>query len=316
MVLPLGLGLACLLAAQFQIPPPGGTPPPQAPAAAEKPPEKPPEKPVLQNTGKPMVVAYHCMEEDLTWAGLSCSEEEPCRFFLELAALEATGSKIFLAGNIHSASSTLYSVLLASEDAGKTWTEPFERVRGAGLDHIQFVDFENGWIGGQVLQPLPQDPFLLITSDGGKSWRRRPIFGEPHPGSILQFSFSSKSNGSLVVDRGESGDSGRYELYESPNGGETWMVREMTDRLPKVRGVTPNADWRVRPDAATKAFRIERRAGERWTVVASFSVPIGSCATPERPAATPPPEPALPQTEEAPAAPEAKGPPSLRRPRR
>lgn len=313
LVLPLGLGLACLLVAQLRLPPPGGNPQVEAP----KPEEKPAEKLALQNTGKPMVVEYHCTEEDLGWAGLACTENDPCRFFLEISSIEAIGTKIFLAGNIHSPTSTLYSILLASEDAGKTWTEPFERIRGAGLDHIQFVDFENGWISGQVLQPLPQDPFLLISSDGGKTWRRRPVFGESRNGSILQFWFSSRSNGSLIVDRSDSGDSGRYELFESPNGGETWMVRQVTDRLPKLRGVTAsNPDWRIRADAATKAFRIERRAGERWTSLASFLVLIGTCTTPERPAVAPPPEPALPQTEEAPApVPEVKAPPSLRRPR-
>ena len=316
MVLPLGIGAVCLLAAQLRLPPPGS--PPNEPAKPiEKIAEKPPEKPALENSGKPMVVGYRCSEEDMNWAGLSCTDDEPCRFYVELSSVEAVGNKIFLAGNLHSNTVTLYSVVLASEDGGKTWREPYDRIRGAGLDHIQFVDFENGWISGQVLQPLPQDPFLLITGDGGKTWRNRPLFSESRMGSILQYWFTSATTGSLIVDRAESGDTGRYELYETPNGGDTWMVREITDKLPKLRRAPViNADWRIRADAPSKSFRIEHQAANRWNNVAAFSVPVATCGTPEHAAPAPPPEEPSPAPEQTPApAPRAKAPPSLRKPR-
>jgi hypothetical protein len=309
-VFPLGVAAAAVLAAQLRLPPPGGEPPKEPP----KPVEKPAEKPLLQYSGKPMVVAYRCTEEDMTWAGLACSEEDPCRFYVELGSIEAVGSKIFLAGNIHSASTTLYSILLSSEDGGKSWREPVDRLRGAGLDRIQFVDFENGWVSGQVLQPLPQDPFLFITSDGGRNWRRKPISNESRMGSILEFRFSSAANGSLIVDRGDSGDAGRYELYETPNGGDTWMLREMTERVPKIpHSPAGDSDWRIRADAATKSFRIEHHAGDRWNSLAAFAVPIGVCAAPERAQPTPPPEPPPVTEEPSPPTPSVKPPPSLRK---
>ena len=260
-------------AAQIQTPPPGTAPPA--------------EKPALQNTGKPMVVEYRCSEEDIQWSGLTCTQEDPCPVYLELAAVEAVGNRIFLAGNIHSSATTLDSVLLASDDAGKTWREPHERLRASGLDRIQFVDFENGWISGAVLHPLPHDPFLLITEDGGKVWRYHAISNEPSFGSILQFWFSSRSNGTMVIDRGRAGESRQYEMYETPDAGETWSLKEQSDRPIKMkRAGTANADWRIRADATTKSFRIERRAGERWHSIAAFAVSAGSCKTPE-PAAPP-----------------------------
>ena len=76
----------------------------------------------LENTGKPMRVPFECTEADTQAASLSCSEEEPCPVFLELSSVEAAGNKIFLAGNLHTSTTTLYSVLLATEDGGKTWT--------------------------------------------------------------------------------------------------------------------------------------------------------------------------------------------------
>src|SRR5947209_14931702 len=130
--------------------PPAGSPPPT------------PSPPVLENAGKPMLVPFQCSAEDIRSTGLACSEEDPCQVYLELAAAVASGSRMFAAGNIHTESATLYSILLASEDSGHTWREAHERIRGAGLDHLQFTDVETGFATGLALSPLPQDPFLLI----------------------------------------------------------------------------------------------------------------------------------------------------------
>jgi hypothetical protein len=255
-----------------------------AAAQVDKPAEQPTENPPLRNTGKPMIVDYRCGEEDIRLAGLSCTIDDPCPVFLELASVEAVGNRIFVAGNIHSPSTTLSSVLLASDDAGKTWREPYERMRLAGLDRIQFIDFENGWVSGEVQHPLPRDPFLLVTTDGGKVWQAHPIFAEPQFGAIVEFQFSSRTKGNLVIYRGRTDESGPYQLYETPNAGETWMLRQTSERvieLMKRGNGAANADWRLRADAASKSYRIERRAGDGWRGIAAFSVSIGACKPPE-----------------------------------
>lgn len=289
----LGLALACALAAQEA------------------------ERPVLQNTGKPMVVDFRCTADDIQWAGLGCTEDAPCPVYLELSDVETVGNRIFASGNIHSGMGTLYSVALASDDAGKTWREIHERIRGATLDRIQFIDFEAGWMGGQTVFPLPRDPFFLITSDGGKTWRKRPVFSETRSGAIEQFWFNSRSNGSLILDRGQAGDLGRYEAYESPNGGETWMLREASDRQPRIkRDAGLPSDWRIRADAATKAHVVERRQGEKWAALASFAVALEACTPPPPPEPPAQPEPeagAPPAPEPATPAPGPKAPPTLQR---
>jgi hypothetical protein len=243
--------------------------------------EQPPANsapPVLENSGKPMLLPFRCTEDDIRWAGLSCPAEEPCPVYLELAAAESAAGRIFAAGNIHALDVTLYSVLLASEDAGHTWREAYERIRGASLDHIQFLDAELGWTSGQALSPLPQDPFLLLTTDGGKTWRQRVIFSESRVGSIQQFQIGAKDSGSLIVDRGPGAEGGRYELYESPDAGETWTIKETSDRPFQLKPlpVAPSA-WRVRADGPTQAFHLERRQGERWISAAAFAVKLGAC---------------------------------------
>src|ERR1035437_4513668 len=142
------------------------------------------------------------------------------------APVVSPGIRIFVAGNIHTDTATLYTKLLGTEDNGQTWREVHERIRGAGLDHLQFADVETGWTSGLSFAPLPQDLFLLMTTDGGKTWRPHAIFNEPRLGSIQQFFFEDKTSGSLVIVHGPGASGDRYELFETNDGGETWNIRE------------------------------------------------------------------------------------------
>jgi photosystem II stability/assembly factor-like uncharacterized protein len=249
----------------------------QPPAAAPA----PPAPPVLENAGKPMLLPFQCSEEDIHAAGLACSEDDPCQIYLELAAAGEAGSaatRIFAAGNIHAETATLDSVLLGSEDSGHTWREMHERIRGAGLDHIQFIDAETGFTTGLSLSPLPQDPFLLITRDGGKTWRQSMIFSESRIGSIQQILFDDAKSGNLIIDRGLGSDGDRYELYGSQDGGDSWTIKQTSVKPLRLKtAAAPNPDWRIRADAATKSFHIEHRQGERWINEAAFSVKLGAC---------------------------------------
>ncbi len=258
-----------------------------------------PAAPALRNSGAPIQMAFHCTDDDMQWAGMTCSDEEPCPVYLELAHAAGVGQKVFLTGDIHSQSNTLYSILIASEDGGASWSEPYTRIRGAELDGIQFLDFEKGWISGQMLQPLPGDAFLLLTTDGGKTWRRRAVLEEGSPGSIVAFRFDSRKSGSLIMDRGQSGGN-RYQLYESETGGESWTIRETSAQQLKLRGIEDTPAWRIRADAVSKAFRIEKREGETWRNVAGFALKVGECK-PEARTETPPPAdvaPVAPKTDD------------------
>ena len=253
-----------------------------------------PEGPHLENSGAPIRVPVSCGLEELRSFGLTCPSGEPCPVYLELAGLGSSGARIFLSGNLHTGSATLYSLLLATGDNGKTWYEPHERIRSAALDQIQFLDLENGWIAGQRLTGFPRDPFLLLTRDGGKTWSERPIYSETRTGSIDVFLFDTKAHGLLWVDRSPSGEAGnRYEALESMTGGESWAVREAGDKPPAgKRRPAPGAGWRLRVDPRGKSYRLERQAGERWERVASFLVEPGECREPEQQLSEPPqPEP-------------------------
>ncbi|MBI4877132.1 MAG: hypothetical protein HY822_21060 [Acidobacteria bacterium] len=240
--------------------------------------------------GQPLRIPFQCGEDDIHALGLDCTAEAPCAVFLELTGLEIAGAKIFASGNLHTATTTLASILLASEDEGKTWTEPHERIRSAGLEQIQFVDFERGWVAGQQLQAVPRDPFFLVTTDGGKSWRRRPVAGEGQVGAIEQFWFDSRTDGLVAIDRMQSAETGaRHSIYESRTGGEGWSIREVSARPLKLkRAAGQNPDRRLRADARSKSFVLERRTGGRWQILASFLVETGVCRPPPEPEPAPP----------------------------
>ena len=257
------------------------TPPPLPSQTGASPAPSAPPLPVLENTGKPILLPFECTPEDIQTAGLACSDDDPCPVYLELTGVQSVGSRILAAGNLHTQTVTLFSTLLGSEDAGHTWRELHERIRGASLDRIAFFDSEIGWASGETLAPLPQDPFLLRTADGGRTWRQHLVFdenAENHLGTIQQFVFTARDNGTLIVDRGQGSDGDRYELYESPDGGQSWGVRQSSNKPLRLRQVLPaNADWRIRADQRSAAFHLERRQGSTWTQVASFLVKVGSC---------------------------------------
>jgi hypothetical protein len=230
----------------------------------------------LENTGKPMRVVYECSAADTQAAGLGCSEEDPCPVYLELSNVEAVGGKVFVTGNLHTPMATLHSILLLSEDNGTTWIEPHARMRSSGLDQIQFVDFQNGWISGANLLGAPRDPFLLITTDGGKTWHERPLFEESRVAAIESFWFDTSANGTLLVDARL--DNGKRELYETRTGGESWEIQKTSaEPIRSLKEKQGAPGWRVRTDAATHSFVIEKSENNRWQKIASFLVNIASC---------------------------------------
>lgn len=226
----------------------------------------------------PASVTYECPPADVEQFGLNCSEDQPCPVFLELAAVEAVGSRVFITGNLHTRDTTLFSLLLASEDGGITWTEPTARLRNAALEQIEFFDPQTGWISGESIDPLSRNPFLTITTDGGKTWRQKPLLDDTKYGTIAQFHFDSKSNGELVLDASQ-GRTTRQELYETMTGGESWEVKQMSNKPLKLKNSrsADQAGWRVRADAANGTYRLERGGGRNLETVATFPIHVTDC---------------------------------------
>jgi hypothetical protein len=226
----------------------------------------------------PVSVAYECPPADVEAFGLNCTEDRPCPVFLELASVEAAGGRVLITGNLHTRDITLFSLLLASEDGGVTWTEPTARMRNAALEQIEFFDPQTGWISGESIDPLARNPFLMMTADGGRTWRQKLLFEDSKFGTIAQFHFDSKSNGELVLDATQ-GKAVRQELYATMTGGESWEVKQVSNKPLKLKSVrsAEQAGWRVRADAANGTYRLEHGAGRNWQHVASFNIHVTDC---------------------------------------
>jgi hypothetical protein len=231
-----------------------------------------------ENTGTPLRISANCSSEWVQAAGLNCTAEMPCPIYLELSDLELVGNRMLLTGNLHTGSATLESILLGSDDFGRTWTEAHARISAGVLDSIQFYDFEIGWISGHLLQDrLSRDAFFLLTNDGGKTWRKRTLFGESRIGAIEEFWFDSRAHGLMSFDRVRGAENGlRHEQYESSTGGESWSIRQVDSYpIPLKRPPRVEEDWRIRAD--TKTHRLERRQDGKWLPVASFLITAGEC---------------------------------------
>jgi hypothetical protein len=233
----------------------------------------------------PLKIPYTCSEKDLAAAGMTCSDDNPCPVFVELSSVSAIGKKLLVTGNLHGASATIGSVLLVSDDDGATWKEPSPRIAGSALEQSQWLDAQHGWAAGEVQVPLSRDPFLLITSDGGATWHQKEIAEDGIPGEIMRFWFDTPEHGELIVDGGRSAEGGRYQMYESRTGGDTWSVVSKTSDVPKLRR-TPgliDPDYRITADSRTRTYMVEKRNGGDWSAVTSFEIQVASCGTPAEP---------------------------------
>jgi len=217
-----------------------------------------------------------CSAEDVDAFGLTCSEDDPCPVYLELTSVDGFGASVFVTGNLHTRDTTMFGLLFASDDGGKTWTEPVRRIRAAALEQVQFLDPQHGWISGIKLDPLPRDPFLLSTVNGGETWHQTQLFKDPDFGSIQQFWFDTDTRGQLVVDRSQ-GKTGRFELYQTSDGGNTWTVKDSGSDPIKLKNTKSpdNANWRVMADK--DSYRVEQRTASGWQTLARFPTHAGDC---------------------------------------
>ncbi len=113
-------------------------------------------------------------------------------------------------------------VLICFQSSNANWVKQNSNTL-AWLRTVFFVNQKTGWIGGN-------NGTLLITEDGGNSWKQAEKFTGD---SIKQIYFSDKNNGWLLCDRDVyslGGNSPSY-LLKTSNGGADWEKIEFLDKV-------------------------------------------------------------------------------------
>ena len=263
-------------AAQLVIGGPAPYPTPPKLEADEKK-EAPPPPPTY--SGDPIAVPVDCDAGRLHTVGLFCVAATPCEIFAEWTAAAKAGEALIVAGGFYGSAAPVESAVLRSEDGGATWMEAAERILGAALDEMSFVDANHGWIVGRQSVGGGWRPFLLATTDGGASWARRAIDpDEDNSGMVAELRFDSPEHGYAILERPAGADD-PYELYETYNGGRSWSIRQIAAARPAIPGS------RRRPleaaarigEGAKGATAVEVREGGGWRVAARFSERAGVC---------------------------------------
>jgi len=227
-----------------------------------------------------------CSNELMESLGLFCPADSPCPVYLQLSSVEFVQGKLFLAGNLHTQAVTISSVLLASDDGGLTWREAAERIPQAALDRVVFYDEEHGWAAGHILDGgRPRDPFFLLTTDGGRFWRRRPVFDDARPAVIEDFWFDSDRSGILLIKELAGGEAGaQYTQFETMTGAESWMIREVSSRPIRVRrrpAPRTGMGWRIEADGTRGVWQVQKRTESGWANAVEFLIDSGACAAVE-----------------------------------
>ncbi|MBL8553244.1 MAG: hypothetical protein JNL41_03115 [Phenylobacterium sp.] len=138
--------------------------------------------------------------------------------FRGLAALDGKTLVVTSAGDGAAGQARIYR----SADAGASWTLAFEtKLPGSFLDAVAFRDTRNGLVLGD---PVDGRWFLLRTTDGGKTWVRRP--GPPvEPGEAA---FAASNAALFLGPRAEiwivSGGLKTARIFHSRDDGGQWDI--------------------------------------------------------------------------------------------
>jgi photosystem II stability/assembly factor-like uncharacterized protein len=113
-------------------------------------------------------------------------------------------------------------VLRRTTDGGTTWRVASK----APLFDVSFADARNGI--GLAAKLLPQPiafgaERIVVSSDGGRSWRRRRLPCSPRPTALIdQVSILTRRTAWVVCQLGTPGPWNRLQVFRTEDGGKYW----------------------------------------------------------------------------------------------
>lgn len=155
---------------------------------------------------------------------------------------------------------------------GRSWDEITPSGVGALIYGVEFSSSEHGWL---VLVAAAEDGepvyTLARTRDGGQAWQMIPLalFQAGDPAAVpdkVHLHFLDEQTGWLVIKRATSRNFSVGSLFQTRDGGETWMQLTLPIGEP-VRFVTPERGWVAGGAAGDELYQTED-GGRSWQALA------------------------------------------------
>ena len=110
-------------------------------------------------------------------------------------------------------------LILATRDAGKTWTVQHQRSEAIHYS-VCFANDKKGWVFGGTIEPYSHrsSGIVLTTIDGGRNWQQVPC-------KLPRLTGSQWLGNDHLLAWGDWSDLYQSALFESIDGGETWNSR-------------------------------------------------------------------------------------------
>jgi len=202
---------------------------------------------------------------------------------LDLRAIAATSPT-----TAHAISIADSSRVYRTTDGGRTWSRRWSATRkGTFLDAIQFWDAKNGIA---MSDPVDGKLLLIVTSDGGDSWREIPADRLP---PALQGEGGFAASGTCLAVQGSShvwiatGGAVSARVYHSADRGVTWTVHDTPLRAGVAsagvfsvafrdarHGVIAGGDYE-KPTLRGRNLATTSDGGATWTLIDSAATPAG-----------------------------------------
>ena len=202
---------------------------------------------------------------------------------LDLRAIAATSPT-----TAHAISIGDSSRVYRTTDGGRTWSLRWSATRkGTFLDAIRFWDARNGIA---MSDPVDGKLLVIVTSDGGETWREIPADRLP-PALAGEGGFAA--SGTCLAIHGDThvwiatGGAASARVYHSPDRGATWTVHD----TPLRAGAPPAGVFSVafrdprhgviaggnyeKPDLRGGNFGRTSDGGVTWTLTDSAASPAG-----------------------------------------
>jgi len=197
--------------------------------------------------------------------------------FRDIDAIDERTAYVLSIGN--GAASRIYK----TNDRGVTWTLQFRNEdTKAFLDAMTFWDADHGIVIGDSID---RQFYVLLTSNGGREWRRVPAEKLP-PALVNEGAFAASGTNIAVYGKRDAwiglGSAERARVLRTTDGGQTWKVFETPIKSSQSagifsiafrdekHGVVVGGDYQKEFEASDNVA-VTSDGGETWTLAKGLS---------------------------------------------